>query len=175
MCGCTERDRSRCIQKTGRPCSWASVGPDVCTACIRTSNLVRTPAGLPERPAAEQADELIGQAIGLLTVTGDVREFAEESGVALPPSAWTLRVVHRGPGHRGYFFRAGVIEGLPLRADGDEPCTREHVRGPHALPVIPDRRWLIPPCLDDDSRFPIEVYDHSDPNLDGATARSRVP
>lgn len=31
-CGCTERDCSQCIARTGQPCGWA--GPDLCTACI---------------------------------------------------------------------------------------------------------------------------------------------
>ena len=42
------------------------------------------------------------------------------------------------------------------------------------LPVIPNLRWLVPLCLDTDLALPIRVGDASDPNLDGATARSRA-
>lgn len=31
VCGCTQFDCQRCIERTGRPCSWA--GADLCTAC----------------------------------------------------------------------------------------------------------------------------------------------
>lgn len=32
MCGCTDDDCSGCIERTGRPCSWAD--EDLCTACL---------------------------------------------------------------------------------------------------------------------------------------------
>lgn len=32
VCGCTDEDCSKCIEKTGHPCSWLE--PDLCSACI---------------------------------------------------------------------------------------------------------------------------------------------
>lgn len=102
-----------------------------------------------------------------------VREFWEETGYLTFESDWSLRVVHRGPGHVVYFFRADRPQTVGLRYDGDEPCEWVDRLCLHLWPVIPNLHWLIPLCLDDDLRLPVEVYDHSDPNLDGATARSR--
>lgn len=31
-CGCTEADCTDCVERTGRPCSWAEA--DLCTACL---------------------------------------------------------------------------------------------------------------------------------------------
>ena len=32
VCGCTEADCRKCVEKTGRACAW--VEPDLCTACL---------------------------------------------------------------------------------------------------------------------------------------------
>jgi hypothetical protein len=32
VCGCTNDDCSKCIARTGQPCSWAE--PDLCSACV---------------------------------------------------------------------------------------------------------------------------------------------
>lgn len=40
VCGCTDADCSRCIERTGAPCTWA--GDDVCSAC--THPVQRGPA-----------------------------------------------------------------------------------------------------------------------------------
>lgn len=35
VCGCTNTDCSRCIERTGRPCHW--VEPDLCSACVEVA------------------------------------------------------------------------------------------------------------------------------------------
>lgn len=37
-CGCTEADCSRCVERTGTPCSWAE--PGLCSACVEPSTLL---------------------------------------------------------------------------------------------------------------------------------------
>ncbi len=32
LCGCTDEDCSHCIERTGRPCSWADAEHTICTA-----------------------------------------------------------------------------------------------------------------------------------------------
>lgn len=32
VCGCTNQDCSGCIERTGKPCTWAE--PDLCSACL---------------------------------------------------------------------------------------------------------------------------------------------
>ena len=32
VCGCTDDDCSRCIERTGEPCHW--IEPDLCSACV---------------------------------------------------------------------------------------------------------------------------------------------
>lgn len=100
------------------------------------------------------------------------REFREETGYFTFESDWSLKVVHRGPDHCVYFFRADRPQTVDLRYDGEEPCEWVDAWCLRNWPVIPNLHWLIPLCLDDDLRFPIEVYDHSDPETNGATARS---
>lgn len=37
VCGCTDDDCSRCIRKTGAPCSW--VAENLCSACVPSENI----------------------------------------------------------------------------------------------------------------------------------------
>lgn len=34
LCGCTDQDCRKCIEKTGEPCFWWE--PDLCSACVET-------------------------------------------------------------------------------------------------------------------------------------------
>lgn len=62
VCGCTDNDCSQCIEKTGRPCTWAE--SDLCSACVEP------------RP--------IGRATGIM--------FPPESPPAPKPYAWSITV-----------------------------------------------------------------------------------
>lgn len=103
------------------------------------------------------------------------REFEEEAGITTFAQDWHMKLIHTGPGHVVYFFRHDRDprhEGrLIFSHSQDEPVDVYHVSDLHALPVIPNLRWIVPLCLDDDLTFPVEVYDKSDPNRDGAAVR----
>lgn len=36
VCGCTDDDCRGCIERSGRPCSWAE--PDLCSACVEVDH-----------------------------------------------------------------------------------------------------------------------------------------
>lgn len=47
VCGCTDDDCSRCIEKTGVPCYW--IAPDLCSACAPITVEETTPARKPRK------------------------------------------------------------------------------------------------------------------------------
>lgn len=96
-----------------------------------------------------------------------VREFREETGYFTFEGDWSLRVIHRGPGHVVYFFRADRAQTVELRYDGEEPCEWVDGRYLSNHSVVPNLHWLIPLCLDDALQFPIEIFDRADPAGDG--------
>jgi hypothetical protein len=38
VCGCSEPDCRRCVERTGEPCTWTSPRQDLCTACLPIAN-----------------------------------------------------------------------------------------------------------------------------------------
>jgi 8-oxo-dGTP diphosphatase len=98
------------------------------------------------------------------------REFEEETGFVTAEEDWTPFVVLRGEGYCVHFFRCVLAHAPNLRGSGDEPCGWYAVSD---LPrnVIPNLRWLVPLALEEDVRFPVEIYDHSVPAANGAAMR----
>jgi hypothetical protein len=55
VCGCTDRDCRRCIEKTGEPCYW--VEKDLCSACAgdpRPSELFGKTAAAGRKPVNDE-------------------------------------------------------------------------------------------------------------------------
>jgi hypothetical protein len=50
VCGCTEHDCRRCVERTGEPCCW--VDADLCSACVGRRAAAGTDAGLVFRDLA---------------------------------------------------------------------------------------------------------------------------
>ncbi len=86
-----------------------------------------------------------------------LREFSEETGLTV--LSWSRVLLLRGRDWRVHFFRAF---GVP---DATETTTDERVGvfRTAQLPdnVLPNLRWLIPMCLDDDLVYPIVISDMS--------------
>ena len=76
VCGCTERDCSRCIEKTGQPCSW--VAKDLCSACVD-----RVATDSPPFPEAPCGGRVGSELIGTAPLTADEDPGQDDS--VLPP------------------------------------------------------------------------------------------
>lgn len=80
------------------------------------------------------------------------REFLEEAGVTVNPSAWRDIAVLSFPAGRVFFF--SLFSGLACggaRAQTDEPLRCVRVSELGSLDVVPNLRFLIPLCLAADS------------------------
>lgn len=87
------------------------------------------------------------------------REFKEETG--WEQKTWKLAVVMTGKTWKVYFFIAnGPVHHVKTKTD--EKVCLESI---NSLPqdVIPNLRWLIPLCLDQNITKPINVYDNTEP------------
>lgn len=83
------------------------------------------------------------------------REFEEETG--WKQKAWELAVIMTGRTWKVYFFFAlGPVHHVKTKTD-EEIC----LKSIDSLPrdVIPNLRWLIPLCLDQNVTKPVAIYD----------------
>ena len=101
------------------------------------------------------------------------REFYEEAGHWSVPGDWEHRVTLTGNGWRVYFLRASLPGVVDLPTAGDDPCVWVDTLSFGGRPVGPHLRWLIPLCLDDAVRGPVEVFGGGAPETSGAPAGSR--
>lgn len=78
------------------------------------------------------------------------REFLEEAGVHV--DEWRLVLELSGRDWRVYFFIADVSSEVldQLTGQPDEPIEIHPLDALADLPVIPNLRWIIPLCLDED-------------------------
>ena len=94
------------------------------------------------------------------------REFREETGLHVPPEAWTETVELRGPDWVVHFFRATVPRDVLLTVETttDEEVSVCEVRSLGAVmwhplhgevEVVRNLRWIIPLSVDRSVRFPV--------------------
>lgn len=110
---------------------------------------------------------------GETPVEAMVREFREETGVGTDRNDWSHRVTMSGNGWVVHFFRSRVVSPMRIRGTEDESvCWADSTSLPGN--TIPNLRWLIPLCFDDDISGPVHVSDRSDPAKDGATVTQKL-
>lgn len=106
-------------------------------------------------------------------VAAMVREFVEETGVQTRAAEWGHRVTLGFDGGRIHFFAARRPAAFPLTGLPGEPVAWVPVDLLGAAPVLPNLRWLVPLCLDDDIVGPVAMRDRTTPQT-GALAREKA-
>lgn len=101
------------------------------------------------------------------------REFKEETDYFTTEAQWTLKLHLCGRDWKVYFLAAKIDQTVDLKSDGEEPCGWYDISN---LPpeTMPNLRWIIPLCLDQDILTPVVIWDKSDPSKNGAAIRETV-
>lgn len=87
------------------------------------------------------------------------REWKEEAGIPIAEEEWKLIVEQRGSDYvlAVFSYRLHVMEPQPFLT-ADEQVAWYMTHAIHSRPdVIPNVRWMVPLCLDEDVKFPIMV------------------
>lgn len=101
------------------------------------------------------------------------REFAEETGVTIPPEWWEHTVTLHNDGFECRFFRAFSDMVYDVKTVEDETISVWDIALLPECPVIDNLRWLIPLQLDMGLHFPIQPIMDGLPT--GATSTSPAP
>jgi hypothetical protein len=100
FCGCTDKDCSGCVARTGRPCSWLAGHAGVCTACVDALNDASGVA-----PSHQEIAASVGLSLG--AVAGQLLALERAGAIKLPIRTATGRV-----GARAIVVVGGPVDDL---------------------------------------------------------------